>query len=155
MTNEPPGQTPSAQPSGVSRRTAVLLCVASATAGAIGAIGVSRLLRRPPQTYAWSDIASAMLPIEPAGWPALGKLCETAMAERNHPLWSMPALAGFECSSAGVVTPEGLPAVRAAFEDCVAQEFGEGRVIVVDRWVLSETQAELCALAGRSGAGES
>jgi hypothetical protein len=155
MTSDPSNPIAPGQPRGVSRRTVLVLCVASAAAGGVGTAALSRLFERPARTHSWNDIASALLPMDAAGWPALGEICEAALAERNRPLGSSPALAGFQYSDAGVVTPDGLPAVHAAFEDRVAQEFGDGRTVIVDRWVLSETQAALCALAARSGAGES
>ncbi len=138
---------------GVSRRSVVLLCVASAVAGAAGMATIRPLLGGKQREHSWGELAAGLLPMEPAAWPALAEPCEVALAKLNQPLPDTPLLAGFAWSESGVTTSESLSAARRAFEDRIAEEFGRGRVVIVDRWVLSETQAAVCALAARSGTG--
>lgn len=105
------------------------------------------------RVHPWRTVADELLPMDRAVVDEIGPACEASLAEHGKPLSETRRLAGFAWDDEGVRTPRDISAVYAAFMNRIADEFAEGRVLVVERWVLSETQAALCALAARSRMG--
>ncbi|MCW5776154.1 MAG: hypothetical protein KIS87_06925 [Phycisphaeraceae bacterium] len=138
---------------GMTRRGVIVLIAGVAGVSAVGAALWPQFSGAKRLTHPWPILARELLPMDAAEWPALSGRCDAALAERGRPLDASSRVAGFEWDEIGILSGRDLQAVHAALAETIAREFGEGRVLVVDRWVLSETQAAMCALAGRAVAG--
>lgn len=109
---------------------------------ALGAAGLAALVVGcPGDSAAIPPIAQRFA----GGAEAIG---ERYLAARPQERRKLPGLI-FDGPRWRKVTPDDVPAVAALLAEQIAEDFDQGRTVVLGGWVLSETEARVCGLLAR------
>lgn len=137
----------------VSRRRALLAL--GVTAAGIIVIPQWQRLARPRRVVDCAALAKAMLPFSRDERAKIGRAVLSSDVRRDYVrelarcLGKLVLIRGTDLIGPGDLDRLVEPLLRRSRED-----FGDGRVLMVDRWYLSRTQCDVLAMAARGSGSE-
>lgn len=133
---------------GISRRGVLRLTVVGVAAGVagVGVMSTSWFGQRSPAElsvrYLW--LAEEFLPVTSDNYYHLSRVASRVLANERDTVAVQQALAKLLHDNFSFTDEEAQRDVMEAVAAMIAEDFSAGRVVLVDRWVLSRTQAVIC-----------